>query len=131
MTDETDKQKGRPAMREAALFGSCPRCGATTLFDGWIAFADQCRACGLNYSRFNVGDGPAAFLTLGVGTIVVVLAIWLQLSLEPPWWVHVVLWVPLTVIGVIVGLRLTKAWLLVAEYQRRAEEHRHDGGDLS
>ncbi|WP_338243840.1 DUF983 domain-containing protein [Aurantiacibacter hainanensis] len=131
MTDPTETKKGRPAMREAALFGSCPRCGANTLFDGLIAFADRCPSCGLNYSRFNVGDGPAAFLTLGVGTIVVVLAIWLQLSVEPPWWVHVVLWVPFTVVGVIAGLRVTKAWLLVAEYQRRAEEHRHDGSDLS
>ncbi len=118
-------------MREAALFGSCPRCGARTLFDGWIKFADTCDNCGLAYNKFNVGDGPAAFLTLGVGAIIVVLALWLQLSVEPPWWVHAILWVPLTVIGVIAGLRVTKAWLLVTEYQRRAEEHRHDGSDLS
>ncbi|RIV89319.1 DUF983 domain-containing protein [Aurantiacibacter zhengii] len=131
MTDDTQTTIGRPAMREAALFGSCPRCGARTLFDGWIKFADKCPSCGLAYSRFNVGDGPAAFLTLGVGTIIVVLALWLQLSVEPPWWVHAILWVPLTVIGVIAGLRITKAWLLVTEYQRRAEEHRHDGSDLS
>ncbi len=116
-------------MREAALFGCCPRCGERTLFDGWISFADKCSKCGLDYSRFNVGDGPAAFLTLGIGTIIVVLALWLQLSAQPPWWVHVILWVPLTIVGVMAGLRITKAWLLVAEYQRRAEEHRHDGGD--
>ena len=118
-------------MREAALFGSCPRCGAHTVFDGWIAFAEKCGGCGLNYSRFNVGDGPAAFLTLGIGTIVVALALWLQLSMEPPWWVHVLLWVPLTLIGVIVSLRFAKAWLLVTEYQRRAQEHRRDGEDVS
>ncbi len=118
-------------MREAALFGSCPRCGKRTLFDGLIKFADKCSSCGLDYSRFSVGDGPAAFLTMGVGGIVVALALWLQLSFEPPWWVHVILWVPLTIIGVLVGLRVTKAWLLVAEYQRKAEEHRHDGSDLS
>lgn len=131
MTNDTDTKEGRPVIREAALFGSCPRCGARTLFDGWIAFADRCDKCGLNYSRFNVGDGPAAFLTLGIGTIIVALAVWLQLSFDPPWWLHVILWVPLTIIGVIVGLRVAKAWLLVAEYSRRAEEHRHDGSDLS
>jgi uncharacterized protein (DUF983 family) len=131
VTETPDTQKGRPVMREAALFGSCPRCGARTLFDGWITFSDKCPSCGLDYSRFNVGDGPAAFLTLGVGTVVVALALWLQLSVEPPWWVHAILWVPLTIIGVITGLRVSKAWLLVAEYQRRAEEHRHDGSDPS
>jgi len=131
VSDNTDTRKGRPAVREAALFGSCPRCGARTLFDGWVKFADKCGQCGLDYSKFNVGDGPAAFLTLGVGTIVVALALWLQLKFEPPWWVHVILWVPLTIAGVIAGLRAAKAWLLVVEYQRHAEEHRHDGSDLS
>lgn len=131
MTDVDDTTKGRPATREAALFGSCPRCGVRTLFDGWVKFAQKCEACGLDYSRFNVGDGPAAFLTLGVGTLIVIGALWLQLSLEPPWWVHVILWLPLTVVGVLAGLRAAKAWLLVAEYQRRAEEHRNEGSDGS
>jgi len=105
----------------------CPKCGARTLFDGWIAFAKTCRGCGLDIGRFNVGDGPAAFLTLIVGAVIVVLAMWLQLSVEPPWWVHVLLWVPLTIAGVIAGLRLAKAWLLITEYRRGAAEHRHEG----
>ncbi|GGD46859.1 DUF983 domain-containing protein [Erythrobacter arachoides] len=121
-------------MREVALLGLCPRCGARTLFAGYARFADRCAACGLDYSRFNVGDGPAAFLTLIVGTIVVGLAIWLQLRFEPPWWLHVLLWVPLTVAGVMALLRVTKAWLLAAEYRQGAAEHRHGGnwpgGDL-
>ncbi len=131
MSDNSPETKGQPAIGEAALFAMCPRCGARTLFDGWIKFADKCSACGLDYARFNVGDGPAAFLTMVVGAIVVALALWLQLSVEPPWWVHALLWVPLTIAGVIGGLRLTKAWLLVSEYRRGAEEHRHDGSDLS
>ena len=67
--------KGQPALVEAALFGLCPRCGARTLFDGIARFAPRCQACALDYGRFNVGDGPAAFLTLIVGGLVAVLAI--------------------------------------------------------
>lgn len=126
MTDLPEPTKGQPALREAALFGLCPRCGARTLFAGWIKFADNCRACGLDYSRFNVGDGPAAFLTLIVGGLVVMLAMWVQIAAEPPFWVHVVLWLPLTVALVIGGLRLAKAWLLITEYRRSAAEHRHE-----
>ncbi len=111
-----------PALREAALFGLCPRCGARTLFDGSIKFAAHCRACGLEFSKFNVGDGPAAFLTLIVGAVVVALALTLQLAIEPPWWVHVLLWVPLTTFGVIGGLRLAKAALLWSEYRHKAGE---------
>lgn len=115
-----------PTLTEAALKGLCPRCGSKTLFDGLLAFAPKCRICGLDFARFNVGDGPAAFLTLIVGAIVVVLAISVQLSAEPPWWVHVLLWVPLTTGLVIGGLRLAKSALLAREYASRAEEHRAD-----
>ena len=116
-------------MGEAVLFAMCPQCGARSLFDGLIAFAKNCRSCGLDYSKFNVGDGPAAFLTFIVGGVVVGLAIWLQLSVEPQWWVHVLLWLPLTIAGVIGGLRLTKAWLLISEYRRDAHEHQHIEGE--
>ncbi|WP_407919326.1 DUF983 domain-containing protein [Croceicoccus estronivorus] len=87
-----------------------------------IRFAPRCPACGLDYSRFNVGDGPAAFLTLLIGGLVTGLALWLQLSVSPPFWVHIVLWVPLTAVAVIFGLRAAKAALLHAEYSRNARE---------
>jgi len=115
---------GQPDTASAALFGLCPRCGAKTLFEGLIRFAPRCRACGLNLDQFNVGDGPAAFLTLIVGALIAALAIWVQLAFEPPFWVHVLLWVPLTTALVLGGLRVTKAWLLGAEFRRRAGEGR-------
>ena len=66
---------------------------------------------------FNVGDGAASFLILIVGAIVTVLALWLELSREPPWWVHVILWLPLTV-GLSLGLlRVAKGLLLALEYR--------------
>ena len=120
MPGEPDSSKGQPALGAAALFGLCPRCGECTLFAGPIKFAASCSACQLDFSKFNVGDGPAAFLTMIVGAIVVALALTLQLSLEPPWWVHVLLWVPLTTLGVIGGLRLAKAALLWSEYRQKA-----------
>ncbi|AIT79983.1 DUF983 domain-containing protein [Novosphingobium pentaromativorans] len=115
---------GQPEIASAALFGLCPKCGARSLFAGMASFAPRCRACGLDYAQFNVGDGPAAFLTLIVGAMIAVLAIWLQLSFDPPFWVHALLWIPLTTLLVIGGLRIAKAWLLGAEYRRRAGEGR-------
>ena len=105
-------------------FGHCPRCRAKTLFDGVISFAPKCRGCGLDFSTFNVGDGAAAFATLIIGALVSALAIWLQLAAEPPFWVHIVLWVPLTTFAVLAGLRYGKSRLLAAEYRRKAGEAR-------
>lgn len=125
MADEDNSNAGgQPDIVSAALFGMCPRCGARTLFDGIAKFAPRCRACALDFAQFNVGDGPAAFLTLIVGAVVAGLAIWLQLAAEPPFWVHALLWIPLSTVLVIGGLRLAKAWLLGAEYRRRAGEGR-------
>ncbi|MEY4160301.1 MAG: hypothetical protein RLZZ136_922 [Pseudomonadota bacterium] len=126
---EQPELKGQPdsgakSEAEAALFGLCPCCGHKGLFSGLTRFADNCSGCGLDYTQFNVGDGPAAFLTLIIGGVVATLAILLELKAQPPFWVHAVLWIPLTSGAVIFGLRGAKAWLLGAEYRRHAGEGR-------
>ena len=114
----------QPSLLAAAMCGLCPRCGSPTLFDGITKFAPRCRVCSLDFTSFNVGDGPAAFLTLIVGALVTGLALWLEVAVHPPFWVHIVLWVPITAAAVLWGLRAGKAALLAAEYQRRAGEGR-------
>ena len=112
-----------PSSLQAAFAGNCPRCGAHTLFDGWVRFAHRCRSCGLDFDSFNVGDGPAAFLIFIVGTIVVVSALVVDGAFSPPWWVHLV-WIPVATALTIGGLRISKAWLLAHEYKHRAREGR-------
>lgn len=124
--DKEPNTKGQPSIAEAALFGLCPACGAKTLFAGPVAFADKCRACGLDYGKFNVGDGPAAFLTLIIGALITGLALWLDAAFRPPFWVHIILWVPITALAVVYGLRMAKAALLHAEYTRKAGEAGRD-----
>lgn len=112
-----------PSPLAAALTGGCPRCGERTLFSGWVRFAPRCRACGLDYDGFNVGDGPAAFLILIVGAVLTALAVALDQSWSPPWWGHIV-WLPLGFAMTLHGLRFGKALLLGLEYRHRAREGR-------
>jgi uncharacterized protein (DUF983 family) len=107
----------------AALRGDCPRCGEPTLFAGWVAFAPGCRSCGLDFSAFNVGDGPAAFLILIVGAILTGAAITVELAFHAPWWAHLV-WIPVGAVLTIGGLRLAKALLLAREFKTGAGEGR-------
>ena len=113
-----------PSLQAVGFRGLCPRCGNKTLFKGLATFAPKCRGCGLDFEAFNVGDGPAAFLTLIVGGLIVGLAIALELSAAPPFWVHILLWLPLTTVAVIFSLRLAKALLLALEYRHLAREGR-------
>lgn len=114
---------GETSSLHAALAGDCPRCGAHTLFAGWVRFAPKCANCGLDFDSFNVGDGPAAFLIFIVGSIVVVAALVVDGMFSPPWWVHLV-WIPVATALTIGGLRVSKAWLLAQEHKHRAREGR-------
>ena len=113
---------------EVALKGLCPRCGKPGLFAGWLRFADRCAACGLDFSAFNVGDGPAALLILVLGGAIVAAAIVLELTVSPPFWVHILIWVPVSTAAVVAALRVSKAALLALEYRNKAREAR--SGDL-
>ena len=124
MPDPNQDTAGQPGFVPAALFGLCPRCGAQSLFGGMTKFARKCTRCGLDFERFNVGDGPAAFLTLIFGAIITGLALWLEVAVHPPFWVHILLWVPITAAATILGLRAGKAALILAEFKRRAGEGR-------
>ena len=94
------------------------------MFEGPLRFAPKCRACGLDFAAFNVGDGPAAFLTLAIGALIVALAVTTELVFEPPFWLHILLWPPLTIVAVVGSLRFSKAMLLVLEYRHSAGEGR-------
>ena len=119
--------KAGPSPLLVGLGGLCPRCGSKTLFGSLTGFAPECRACGLDFDGFDVGDGPAALLILIVGGLLVALAIIVELRFGPPWWVHALLWVPLTFAAVIFSLRIAKALLLALEYRHRAPEGRMAG----
>lgn len=104
--------------------GACPRCGARTLFRNFTGFADRCTGCGLDFTRFNVGDGPVVFLTLGIGALVTAMALWVEFTFEPGLLIHILLWVPITAALVILALRFSKGLLLALEYRNRAGEGR-------
>jgi uncharacterized protein (DUF983 family) len=104
--------------------GYCPRCGKGKLFRGFLKIAASCSACGLDYSRFDAGDGPAVFVILIVGAIVAGGALIVEVKFSPPYWVHAVIWGPMVVILSLGLLRPLKAGLAVLQYKHRAEEGR-------
>ncbi|TYC62380.1 DUF983 domain-containing protein [Rhodobacterales bacterium] len=110
----------------AGLAGKCPRCGQGKLFDGFLSVKKSCMSCGLDYSFADSGDGPAVFVIMIVGFIVVGLVLFVELSFQPPIWVHMVLWLPLTVILAGATLRPLKGLMIALQYKHKAEEGRLD-----
>ena len=110
----------------AGLKGRCPRCGEGRLFSGYLSVGKRCGNCGLDYSFADAGDGPAVFVILIIGFVVVGLALWMEVTLSPPMWVHFLLWVPLTLVLALTALRLIKGILITLQYRNRAAEGRLD-----
>jgi uncharacterized protein (DUF983 family) len=108
----------------AGLACRCPNCGKGALFSGYLKVAPTCDACGFDLSSADSGDGPVVFILLIVGMIVVFSMLIVEIAYRPPIWVHLVLWLPLSVILTLSVLRPFKAVLIAMQFHHRASEHR-------
>lgn len=111
----------------AGLFGTCPRCGRGHVFSGFLALAPRCSHCGLDLGFADAGDGPAVFVSLIGGFAVLGAALWTELRYEPPLWLHLVVFLPLTLIVCLGLLRPLKGILIALQYRNKAEQGRIEG----
>jgi uncharacterized protein (DUF983 family) len=108
----------------AGLAGRCPRCRRGGVFAGFLRIAPACKSCGLDFSFADAGDGPAVFVMLFGGFLVVGAALSIELLYEPPFWVYFVVFPPLTAIVCIGLLRPLKGLLIALQYRNKAEQGR-------
>ena len=107
----------------------CPRCGRGRLFAGYLTLAPSCKSCGFDNSVFDPGDGPAVFIILIAGFIVVAAALIVEVRYQPSYWLHFVLWLPLGLGLPLILLRPFKAVLVALQYRHKAGEGRLVGPD--
>jgi uncharacterized protein (DUF983 family) len=120
------EQDGTPSVLRAGLTCRCPRCGKGALFASpfTLSLASRCSRCGLPYEFAESGDGPAVFVIMILGFIVLGAALIVEFRFAPPAWVHVVLWLPVTAALAFGLLRPIKALLIAQQYRTKAEEGR-------
>lgn len=106
----------------AGLTCRCPRCGKGRLFAGYLDLAPACEVCGLDYAQADSGDGPAVFVILILGFAVVGGALVVEVAFQPPYWVHVVLWLPAILGGSLGLLRPFKAILVALQFKHKATQ---------
>jgi uncharacterized protein (DUF983 family) len=108
----------------AGLAGRCPRCGEASMFDGLLTIKPRCEVCGLDYAFADSADGPAVFVMLTTGFAAVGLALFIEAMWEPPFWVHLVVTLPLCALICLATLRPLKALLVFLQYRNKAEQGR-------
>jgi uncharacterized protein (DUF983 family) len=104
------------------LRSRCPRCGEGRLFQGFLTLRPKCEHCGLDFSFADSGDGPAVFVILIGGALVVFAALITEVVYQPPYWVHAALWLPLILIVTLGPLRPLKGLLIALQYHHKAAE---------
>jgi len=102
----------------------CPRCGKGKLYTGFLSLRPRCEICGLDYAFIDAGDGPAVFVILFAGFIVVAAALFVEVAYQPPYWLHAALWLPLILVVTLGPLRPMKAVLIALQYHHKAAEGR-------
>jgi len=109
-----------PSSYVTGVTGRCPRCGGGKLFNGFLELAPHCEACGLDYGFADAGDGPAVIVTLLAGFIVVGTALVVEVKYEPPMWLHLAIFLPLTLVVCLGMLRPLKGVLVSLQYRNKA-----------
>src|SRR5258708_6124527 len=116
-----------PTVTESAMRGiacRCPRCGRGRLYAGFLTLAPRCDACGLDYAFIDAGDGPAIFIIMIAGAIVVACALIVEVKYQPPFWLHAALWLPLIAATTLLPLRAMKSLLIALQFHHKAAEGR-------
>jgi uncharacterized protein (DUF983 family) len=90
----------------------CPSCGKGRLFGKYLKVRDACPACGEVLHHHRADDAPAYFTILVVGHFIVGGALALERGLSPPTWVHLAIWLPLTLIASLLLLPRVKGALV-------------------
>lgn len=106
----------------AGFLCRCPRCGDGRLFNGFLTVAASCDVCGLDFGKVDSGDGPAVFVIFIIGAIAATLALYVEFSFGPPFWVHALYLVPVVLGGSLLLLRPAKALLIALQFSNHATQ---------
>ena len=114
-----------PSPFVAGLRQRCPNCGEAPVFAGYLRLRESCPQCGADFRHADAGDGPAVFVILLVGALVVPIGFILQFGLQWPAWAALGLTFALTIGLSLWLLPIFKATLLSLQWAHKSLEARN------
>ena len=121
--DLIDPQGGPLAPRNvwrAMLRGSaerCPNCGRGALYRRYLKVVDACPACGEELHHHRADDFPAYIVILIVGHMLVPAVLSVETNYAPSYWVHLMLWLPPTLILTLGLLQPVKGAIVALQWR--------------
>jgi uncharacterized protein (DUF983 family) len=113
---------GRVSPLAAGLACACPRCGRGRLYQGFLTVTESCGVCGADLRKADSGDGPAIFLMLFIGAVVVPMAFFFEFEFTPPLWLHLLIWPVVILFLTLALLRPLKAYMIALQFRHKASD---------
>ena len=111
------ERKVSTAMINGAMH-KCPNCGKGQLFRSYLKTNNVCEICNEEFHHHRADDAPPYFTIVIVGHFIVSAILSVEVAIKPPLWIHMVIWIPLSIAfslallgpikGAIVGLQWSK-----------------------
>lgn len=108
------------------IAGRCPACGEGKLLHGLLKVRTSCSHCGISFQHHEQGDGPAFFAITLISILVGIAVVLVEVVYEPSYWVHLLLWPPIIIIGSLLFLRWSKGIIIALQYKYRKDSFLHD-----
>lgn len=93
-----DAPRGIPQSLRRGWSHACPACGEGKLFRAYLKVSDRCGKCGEELHHHRADDAPPYFTIFIVAHIVIAGVLWAEKAYAPPTWLHLSIWLPLTVV---------------------------------
>lgn len=101
------------------FLGRCPNCGTGKLFRKFLKVTDECAECHEVLRHQRADDAPAYLVILIVGHIVVPLALLVEKLYQPPHWLALSIWLPLTLVMSLALLQPVKGVVVAWQWAQR------------
>lgn len=118
MIDDAQYPPLSPA--NTGLKARCPRCGQGRMFSGYLSVVKECAVCKLDFDFADSGDGPAVFIMMIVGLLIVGGILFVEVSYQPPYWLHAIIWLPLAILLPLLLLRPAKGLFIAVQFSKDA-----------
>jgi uncharacterized protein (DUF983 family) len=98
------------------ITGRCPNCGKGRMLHRYVKVHPICSACGEELHHHRADDFPAYLVIAIVGHIVMPLLLWTEIHFAPAYWVHMAIWLPLTLGLALALLPLVKGGIIALQW---------------
>ena len=120
-TSDTPRESARPVVRSirCGWHQVCPACCGGRLYRAYLKVEDACPTCREALYHHRADDAPPYFTILIVAHIVVGGLLLMEQALAPPTWLHLAIWLPLTVLLSLLLLPRIKGALIGLQWALR------------